>query len=140
MGFEETNPSRFYTSFTESRGEVSSGISLSTPNYLELIGDTVSAMAPTDLGTLDPNAVAAVQLKVKSTLAKLNFTTSAMLKNVVSFCQMATELQSPITLRLMLLHTENIVSLNSYHSGRIRGDNLRGIAANAGYEDYPTQN
>lgn len=140
MGFEETNPSRFYTSFTESRGEVSSGISLSTPNYLELIGDTVSAMAPTDLGTLDPNAVAAVQLKVKFTLAKLNFTTSAMLKNVVSFCQMATELQSPITLRLMLLHTENIVSLNSYHSGRIRGDNLRGIAANAGYEDYPTQN
>jgi len=80
VGFEETNPSRFYTSFIESRDEVSSGIELSTPNYLELIGDTVSAMAPTDLRTLDPNAVAAVQLRVNSPLAKLNFTTSAMPK------------------------------------------------------------
>ena len=132
MSFEETNPSRFYTSFIESRGEVSSGIELSTPNYLELIGDTVSAMAPTDLRTLDLNAVAAVQLKVNSPLAKLNFTTSAMPKNIVSFCQIATKLKSPITLRLILLHTENIVSLNSDHSGRIRGDNLRGIAATAG--------
>jgi len=132
VGFEETNPSRFYTSFIESRDEVSSGIELSTPNYLELIGDTVSAMAPTDLRTLDLNAVAAVQLKVNSPLAKLNFTTSAMPKNIVSFCQIATKLKSPITLRLILLHTENIVSLNSDHSGRIRGDNLRGIAATAG--------
>ena len=132
MGFEETNPSRFYTSFTESRGEVSSGIKLSMPNCLKLIGDTVGAMAPTDLRKLDPHAVAAVQLKVNSPLAKLNFTTSAMPKNVVSFCQMATKLQSPITLRLMLQHNENIVILNSYQSGRIRGDNLRGIAANAG--------
>ena len=87
VAFEKTNPSRFYTSFFESRSEVSNGIELSMPDYLELIGDTVGALTPIDLRTLDPNAVVAVELKVNVPLVQLNLTTNAVPKNAVSFYQ-----------------------------------------------------